>query len=51
MYRRLRAELVCDPNAPWFKFREPKRGPNNKESPQWTDGPGCNVWQYDYKDY
>lgn len=45
MYRRLRAELIFDSNTPWFKFREPKRGPNNKESPQWTDGPGCNVWQ------
>lgn len=45
MYRRPRAELVFDSNTPWFKFREPKRGPNDKESPQWTDGPGCNVWQ------
>lgn len=45
MYLRLRAEMVFDANTPWFKFREPKRGPNNKESPQWTNSPDCNVCQ------
>lgn len=32
MYLRRRAELDGEPNTSWFKFREPKRGPDDKES-------------------
>lgn len=32
MYRRRRAELDGEPNTSWFKFREPKRGPDTKDS-------------------